>query len=131
MSDYRYLRLLEPGSDLRLIQILPGDEGEDLGCTIRTYDNLKTPPYQALSYTWGDPEAKVRITLNGKRSFVTPNLESALRSIRWKRGVLPSMQEHFWIDAVCINQGDAEERDEQVRRMKSMYQDADGVVRGL
>jgi hypothetical protein len=33
-----------------------------------------------------------------------------------------------WVDALCINQKDAEERDEQVRRMKSIYRDAERVV---
>jgi hypothetical protein len=128
MSDYRYLRLLKPSRSLRLIQILPADEGEDLGCTIQTYHTLKKPPYQALSYTWGDPGAKVRITLSGKRFFVTLNLESALRSLRCKRDYVGPAHLPIWIDAMCINQENAAERDEQVRRMKSIYQEAARVV---
>jgi hypothetical protein len=89
---------------------------------------VKRPSYQALSYTWGDPEAKVRITLNGRRFLVTPNLDCALRSFRRRRDVGLSMQLPFWIDAICINQEDTMERDEQVRRMKSIYRDAEKVV---
>lgn len=128
MSDYRYLRLLKPKSDLRLLRIVPADDGEDLRCTIHICRGVKRPSYQALSYTWGDSAARARITLDGKRFFVTPNLESALRILRCKRGIVIPTQLPLWIDAICINQEDAEERDEQVRRMKSIYRDAESVV---
>jgi hypothetical protein len=84
--------IIKPKSDLRLLQIVPADEGEELRCTIQTYHRLHSSvemqKCRALSYTWGDPEATIRITLNGKRFFVTHNLESALRRLRRKRGTV-------------------------------------------
>ena len=38
--------------------------------------------YEALSYTWGDPESTEPITCNGQIIHVTVNLERALRRIR-------------------------------------------------
>lgn len=60
--------------------------------------------------------------------MVTLNLESALRNIRCKTAAEKGRQAPLWIDAICINQEDVDERDEQVRRMKAIYQGADQVL---
>ncbi|EUC43988.1 hypothetical protein COCMIDRAFT_38114 [Bipolaris oryzae ATCC 44560] len=56
------------------------------------------------------------IIVNGVRVQVTPNLEAALRRIR------PSDSEvTLWVDAVCINQQDLDERNVQVAMMSKLY----------
>jgi hypothetical protein len=63
--------------------------------------------------------------LNGKRFLVTANLDAALRNFarhrKWQSVPL-------WIDAIYINQEDISERDQQVRRMKSIYEHAKHVI---
>jgi len=57
--------------------------------------------------------------INGFRLGITENLENALRDLRNKeRNIL------LWVDAVCINQSDYEERALQVGRMTDIYHTA-------
>jgi hypothetical protein len=127
MSSFRYTPLENPGSDLRLVTIHHGQHDESLECTLITQHDAPIG-YQALSYAWGDKARKLPISLNGQLFSVTPNLESALRSLRCATEEATENQLPLWIDAICINQEDGDERDEQVRRMKSVYQQAVHVI---
>ncbi|KAH9213125.1 hypothetical protein DL95DRAFT_302949, partial [Leptodontidium sp. 2 PMI_412] len=49
------------------------------------------------------------------------------------RGLLANIQGNdedipLWVDAICINQQDLEERSAQVQLMKKIYQQAEGVI---
>jgi Heterokaryon incompatibility protein (HET) len=88
--------------------------------------------YDALSYTWGKLDKKGEIILEGHRFPVTQNLETALRQIRrWRRlkGMTKYAQgeSYWWVDAVCINQSDVEERNRQVGIMRQIYKSAKSV----
>jgi len=52
-----------------------------------------------------------------------PNLTSALRCLRY-----PSLCRAFWIDAICINQEDDDEKGAQVRRMAQIFKHAYRVI---
>ncbi|PSN66988.1 HET-domain-containing protein [Corynespora cassiicola Philippines] len=72
--------------------------------------------YDALSYVWGFPELRETINVNGEDVPATMNLESALRRVR-----NAEKADLLWVDAICINQKDIEERNAQVMRMKEIY----------
>jgi hypothetical protein len=78
--------------------------------------------YVALSYTWGDPKDTKQIYVNEVPMDVTTNLEAALRVLREKEPIEAGIK--IWIDALCINQTDNEEKGVQVRRMRDIYQKA-------
>ncbi|KAF6798870.1 heterokaryon incompatibility protein [Colletotrichum sojae] len=87
----------------------------------------ESPHYHALSYVWGDPKVKRLVRLDGQGFFVTLNLYSALRklqSIPPRDGISFNL---FWIDAICVNQADAAEKNVQVPRMGTIYKEADVV----
>ncbi|CAN9286406.1 unnamed protein product [Alternaria alternata] len=69
------------------------------------------------------------IKLNGSIIEVGPNLESALRSLR----EIPEVQngKRVWIDSLCINQNDIEEKSYEVKRMRDIYSHADRVISWL
>lgn len=81
------------------------------------------PAFNALSYTWGNWDDPKSITIvnsaNGEEvQFpVTRNLFSALRRIRRAEEVVISL----WVDQICINQRDEEEKGWQVRAMGNIY----------
>ncbi|KAI1363809.1 HET-domain-containing protein [Xylaria arbuscula] len=80
--------------------------------------------YEALSYVWGDLDDQHQIFLGGDKAInITKNLHSALRSLRLSRG-----GRKLWIDALCINQSDHEEKKVQLALMKRVYQQADKVI---
>jgi hypothetical protein len=64
--------------------------------------------------------------VNGKLRHVHSNLEAALRRLR----ALPKTDHgmKFWIDALSINQEDIQERNTEVKRMRSLYERAWSVV---
>ena len=70
----------------------------------------------ALSYVWGDTNPLRDISVNGKMFGVTANLFYALRDLRDEYRV-----SRLWLDTICINQQDVEERNKQVVLMGSIY----------
>lgn len=122
-SRYKYESLSGSTPRIRLVTIDPAvGLDEPVSCTLDTVE-FGERPYEALSYVWGDPTIKVPIMIEGKRLDVTPNLADALQHVRL--GVSPRT---MWIDAICIDQDNLEERGEQVRRMDMVYKSADRVV---
>ncbi|KAK3997893.1 heterokaryon incompatibility protein-domain-containing protein [Cladorrhinum sp. PSN332] len=98
-------------------------------------DYAFSPEYEALSYTWGspaDPETAYirednddddKSPKNYSQLPIGRNLASAIRHLRD-----PEHKRVLWIDALCIDQSDINERDSQVGRMDSIYRLAKKVV---
>ena len=75
--------------------------------------------YTALSYVWGNPKLVKAMICDGKNFPITENLELALRHLR--RSDVPIM---LWVDQICINQDDLQEKSQQVALMGTIYQRA-------
>jgi len=105
---------------IRLIKILPGS-AEPIQCQLR-HATLSEVDYIALSYQWGSSADAKQIELNSRQFCVTSNLHAFLLAAR-KKGATTS----FWIDAVCIDQSNISERNEQVKRMSQIYSTAKEV----
>lgn len=82
------------------------------------------PPYHAISYTWGDPGLTARVTVKGRRMEVRQNCEYVLRQACWHGGGGGggSTSRSYWVDAICIDQGNLEEKGRQVAMMGGIYQ---------
>lgn len=85
---------------------------DSLECSVSQID-LKDGGYQALSYEWGDREQQFHILVRGMDDEalgyipLTKNLFDALRDLR----DCPDIEsKRFWIDQICINQEDEEEK---------------------
>ncbi|CAJ0551442.1 Ff.00g113720.m01.CDS01 [Fusarium sp. VM40] len=88
--------------------------------------------YNALSYTWGSPRdgpsdpnnaPNTSILLNGHPLEVQPNLYDALVELQ-----ISCSGGHIWIDALCINQYNTNERSVQVSAMDQIYGQASRVI---
>jgi hypothetical protein len=88
--------------------------------------------YRALSYCWGNPNVTKPITVDGVEFRATVNLEAALRQLRAddfaQRHIRGDDATPLWIDSICINQRDINERSLQVQQMKIIYSMASEVV---
>ncbi|OTB14618.1 hypothetical protein K445DRAFT_319029 [Daldinia sp. EC12] len=96
--------------------------------------------FEALSYTWGSPKIREKAVVLGdggevkgfralgrtQRLGLQGNLADAMRHLRYE-----DRSRVVWIDALCINQDDLEERSEQVKRMELIYKLAHRVVAWL
>jgi len=113
--------------EIRIAQInCASSEDEDIHCHLLHVQRNAPGQYQALSYAWGPPHERGlgRIYLEGIPHPVTRTMEIALRKLRRKHGQSPLT---IWIDALCINQNDDEEKCEQVEMMRTIYQQATEV----
>src|SRR5271167_515723 len=84
---------------IRLVELLPLSEGEDIKIYLHETTLQESPAYQALSYEWGETEGSHPIWCDGSTLLVTSNLMTALKRLK-----LPTLRRYLWIDAVCINQ---------------------------
>ncbi|KAK6949526.1 hypothetical protein Daesc_009609 [Daldinia eschscholtzii] len=125
MDSYCYVPFgTEPEcNQFRILTLLPGSGKQPLECLLEHGDIGKSPPYEAISYVWGDPHDKVGIICNGKPLAITAGLHTVLCHFR-----SPSEKRSLWADAICINQNDSNERGSQVGRMKDIYSKADRVL---
>jgi hypothetical protein len=85
--------------------------------------------FAALSYVWGEKSNTRKILVNGQEMQVTRNLEEALRHLSSESKFVAEYK--LWIDAICINQSDLEERGRQVSRMRNIYGSAWSVIAWL
>ncbi|GIK05563.1 hypothetical protein Aspvir_009676 [Aspergillus viridinutans] len=118
-----YSSLADP-KNIRLITLQASDDYNALiKCTLFEVDRTSAPEYEALSYVWGAPGSTRNILLNGKMIPIRENLEAALRELRRRED-----PRTLWIDGICIDQSNVEERTDQVKRMDTTYRNAAGVV---
>ncbi|KAH7378041.1 heterokaryon incompatibility protein-domain-containing protein [Cadophora sp. MPI-SDFR-AT-0126] len=78
------------------------------------------------SYTWGTPYPRHHITIDSYSMSVNPALHIALSHLRYSNE--PRI---LWVDALCINQEDLKEREEQVTQMRLVYSCARRVLAWL
>lgn len=101
----------------------PGNADIPVECELAVYHRAHRVPYEALSYAWGEQTKNRQIFCNGSPLQVTESLETALRHLR-----SPTEARKLWVDAVCIDQGDASEKGLQIRLMNTIYSEAERVL---
>jgi hypothetical protein len=102
--------------EIRVLDLLPGNQGDDIKCSIRILQLDGDEGYEALSYVWGQRGDEKEIAIMDQRISVTENLYTALQRLRQ-----PVHKRTMWIDQLCINQLDNLERSSQVAMMRDIY----------
>ena len=122
---YEYLPLQQDDSFRTIILHPSPNESDPIACTIlRERLSDESIEYEAVSYTWGDNTQTNKIHLNGDtEQIIGRNCHAALRRLRRS-----DEDRTIWIDAICINQNDLNERSRQVRLMNEIYTLAAGVM---
>jgi hypothetical protein len=122
-QPFQYTPLTESGTNIRLLKILPDHEYKSFGCIIEEAD--LNCDFVCLSYMWGNDEASHPILLNGKPILVRDNLWFFLLQAR---KVMANTDLPLWIDALCINQQDENEKSAQVMLMGDIYKRANELM---
>jgi len=115
-----------PTAQIRLLTLHPGAFNDEISVTLHkaTLSTNSPNTYEALSYVWGSEKDPIPITVNQKWTVkITQNLFTALKHLR-----LADKPRLMWIDAVCINQDDLQERAQQVTLMRKIYEQAGQIV---
>lgn len=105
---------------IRVLRFHSNDEGSGLRCSFETVEP-GTAEYAALSYTWGEDGLEKTIICNGANMKITKNCHDALLAFQGHIGT------HLWVDALCIDQSNPQERAVQVSRMGDIYSCAQTV----
>lgn len=129
-EPFKYCPLI--GKDIRVLRVDPLELGESDLTPIRI--NMKHVDtrihefplsFWAVSYVWASTDSPQTVFVNGAPLEVTANLYAAL--VEYRRRFLGDQWSNeagvnvLWIDAICINQGDIQERSLQVPRMTEIY----------
>jgi heterokaryon incompatibility protein (HET) len=125
------------GREFRILALYPGEPTDPITCQIVKQDlDHIMQGYVALSYTWGDTSktAAIRCFINDQKPAhlrsagheagdlkagelqVTENLVGALRRSR-----LRDEMTALWVDAICIDQENVDERSQQIGIMAEIY----------
>lgn len=151
-TAYQYSKL--PPDSIRLLRLQPHrDPTAPIRCTLfdcpllQNHERVTFSPYEALSYVWGstdnpqsitvrdcpisyddddepsDPTTAPARTKSAGTLSVTRNLHEALVQLRDR-----FIDRVLWIDAICINQADLDERSCQVASMARIYAIASRVL---
>lgn len=132
METYSYNALDKQSRAIRLLSF-DLESTDRIRCTLRTYDLPSCPPYIALSYAWGSPWHTREIVVSEQPFVVRDNLWWALKTLKihGTPAQIDDPPAYFWIDAICIDQHNVEERNHQVGMMKDIFSKARWVIAWL
>ncbi|KAL9105848.1 MAG: hypothetical protein Q9227_009056 [Pyrenula ochraceoflavens] len=132
LPPFEYTALDPTKQEIRLLKIV-AISGDQVECSLEHVSNEESsrPPYRALSYRWGDQNRRKRISVNGKKLEVGPNLFEALKAVHDYFSTELGFKRPLWIDAICLDQGNDAEKAIQIRRMDAIYQNAESVIAWL
>jgi hypothetical protein len=118
-QDYDQIRLIRLHRDYHPTPPTTYETSSSKGlhCRIVTFPLGMTPPYIALSYTWGAIFPTRTIRVNCKNFVIRENLFTFLNIF-----CEDEQNEYWlWIDQLCIDQSSTKERNHQVRLMAQIY----------
>ena len=122
---FNYTKLLPAQDNMRLLTLQPASS---LSTPLHGRLHIiridpRCEKYEALSYCWGDNFSPESLCLDGHPLAIGKNLGEALRRLRYH-----DRPRVLWIDAICINQHDDEEKTMQILRMVQIYSSAYHVM---
>jgi hypothetical protein len=151
-SPYKFKRLHRNGQAIRLLELFPGCPSDSIRLSIsqKRFTKEDYPEYEALSYCWGSEENPITVEIKASRQCILKgafwhskhiSAESELKKSSWvtldigqnfARALvhlrLETKSRILWVDAICINQRNDDEKSREVRKMGDMYRLATCVV---
>ena len=125
LSDRAFVYDELPDNAIRLLEILE-QKSSHFAFRLKTYQLNEAPDFNALSYVWGQSKETHKVPCwNGSDAgdiTVTANLFNALPFLS------SASSRPIWIDAVCINQGNNDEKAIVVPNMDKIYGKAAEVL---
>jgi hypothetical protein len=127
MSIYRYPPLHQDAPSIRLISLIrSGDQSSMLRCKFKLAYLGGDSWYDAVSYAWETKTRNRPIRIDDQTFLVSPFVEDLLMRLRE-----PERDRLLWLDLICIDQGNLDERSRQVGRMKDIFSQAQTVIVSL
>ncbi|KAJ4293272.1 hypothetical protein N0V90_008554 [Kalmusia sp. IMI 367209] len=115
---------LTPRKAIKLLEILPMSDDTNDPIQVKGRQDRPDDTYRCLSYMWGDQAERFMILINTKTFYVGRNLYDFLHQAARRLDVSASL----WMDAICINQTDIDEKSIQVQQMGDLYSKAEEAI---
>ncbi|KAI1748045.1 heterokaryon incompatibility protein-domain-containing protein [Xylaria castorea] len=116
----------------RLLRLDADQHDGAIACSmvVCSLDDAYFPEYVALSYVWGSATPTFDLRVDETTISVRSNVFHALQHIRAIQGEIEAIPRdcYWWIDSICINQADEDERGQQVAIMGEIYERSKHVV---
>lgn len=131
---------------IRILNLKHGASADPIHATLTEHRLSKLPQFECVSYTWGKPVFSETIYVDKIPFKITENLHSALLRLRkpkesrhakgfikdgirslWRSGKR-RQNRALWIDAICINQNNDDEKAIQVWMMGRIFSQATRVL---
>ena len=132
-SLYQSIPLPKDSKAVRLLKLAPANGDSPISCSLILADLDQQPGFVALSYVWGSfAPVPHTISCNSISFKVTENCWDALYHLQHDPGKEdPGRQSDgsitLWIDSICINQADEDEKMDQIGLMGNIYSRATSV----
>lgn len=109
--------------EIRLLIVHPGSPEDIVITSLVTVNLANCPPYEALSYVWGDYQQRASVKIDGYPIEIHAELFNAIHTLR-----NPDSPRLIWADAICIDQSNSPEKSHQVHIVGRIYETAENVV---
>ncbi|KAI8677827.1 HET domain-containing protein [Fusarium keratoplasticum] len=123
MAALSYEPLDELRREIRLAKLFPKETSPEICLSLSKASLNDDLEFAALSYTWGDANDTLLITIGGCSFQATMNLIAALHRLQEDQKTVT-----LWIDAICIQQSNNDEKSWQIQLMKDIYEKATTTV---
>ncbi|GIZ44889.1 hypothetical protein CKM354_000807400 [Cercospora kikuchii] len=120
---YDSVHLPQPRNQIRLLHIQIASDDLEIQARLEVHSLNHCPPFRAISYTWGDQKPAISISINGRSCQVRMNCWYALWQMRHHKHPGP-----LWVDSICIDQSNFDEKSAQVSLMGRIYSKAESTA---
>ena len=121
-SPFKYVSLAQ--GELRLFILFPGKRSDPICGTLSTASSVKEAGnFRTLSYEWGNKKSTRLIFTGSGVLRVWEALYNTIIALRDEENATV-----FWIDALCINQEDDQEKIHQIQMLPQIFQQASRTV---
>ena len=109
--------------DFRILKLHRKSPTGNIRCSMKDVFLRDAIQFEAISYTWGDATATHTIQIDDSYYVLSGNAYNALSSL-----ASATCSKYVWMDSVCIDQSNNEEKNQQILIMEEIYSRATCVV---
>ena len=124
-NEFEYTPLSSDVNAIRLLHVQPADSNNVVKC-LMSDSIVGRDDYIALSHVWGEETATFQIEVDGNAFWIRPNLFAFLRHAQ-----AHLRNTYLWIDAICVDQSNIEEKNRQIPLMGQIFANAREVTAWL
>ncbi|OQE18710.1 hypothetical protein PENSTE_c017G02689 [Penicillium steckii] len=118
-------------NQIRLLKFVEDESSSSIHAVLEPFSIKEPlPKFRSISYAWACDESGLArnrgIRIDGQGLYVLDSLYTFLEALKSKRTMYDGGW--WWIDSVCIDQGNLEERASQVEHLQQIYRAAEQVI---